>query len=325
MTKSLTSVLIFLSLLAGSAGAGKLLTITGRETIPEKPHTPGCRKCFTTGRARENLLDLKRATPYALPKAALAQGIVDTITILAIRVDFTYEDPDDPLTTGVGRFDLRDTATFLAEEGHALDPAPHNRHYFEAHLRALTQYWWTASNGKLQLVYEVWPQASDSAYHLNETITHYGEQEPAFGLGEFFHDALNAAYAADGGSLAFRDDRGKKKAIMIFHAGADRQTDLWFSATPTPNDLFTGFLTFDVDNQVVLGTDTIVEGVIMPETMTQDNRVTTMNAVMAHEFGHQLGLVDLYNTGSHPSASRTGNSRCCTGLPDPAGVRIHAP
>ena len=30
--------------------------------------------------------------------------------------------------------------------------------------------------------------------------------------------------------------------------------------------------------------------------MSQDNRVTVMNAVIAHEFGHQLGLVDLYST-----------------------------
>ncbi|MFQ6031604.1 MAG: FG-GAP-like repeat-containing protein, partial [Candidatus Zixiibacteriota bacterium] len=31
-------------------------------------------------------------------------------------------------------------------------------------------------------------------------------------------------------------------------------------------------------------------------TQSQDNRVTAINAIFAHEFGHQLGLVDLYNT-----------------------------
>ena len=35
---------------------------------------------------------------------------------------------------------------------------------------------------------------------------------------------------------------------------------------------------------------------MMPETSVQDNRATTINAVMVHEFGHQLGLPDLYRT-----------------------------
>lgn len=307
LVKSFIIAVLLSALSVAAVGADRLLTITSRETVPDEPHSSDIHKCFTTGRARENLLGLKRDTPFALPKAAIPQGAVDTITILAIRVDFTYEDPDDPATTGQGVFDLRDTATFLAQEGYALDPAPHNRHYFETHLRSLAQFWWVTSNEKLQLVYEVWPKDSDSAYHLNKTIAHYGAQDPSFGLGEFFHDALNAAYNADGDSLQFRDERGKKKAIMIFHAGADRQTDLSFSATPTPNDLFTGFLTFDEQNQVELGSDTIVEGTIMPETMSQDNRITCMNAVMAHEFGHQLGLVDLYNTGSAPFLTQLGD------------------
>ena len=307
MIRACTLLISALLLLVGPVRGDKFLTIERREIVPDKPSPEGCRRCFTTGRAKENLLNLKRDTPYALPKAALSAGVVDTITILAVRVDFTYEDPDDPTTTGLGAFDLRDTATFLAQEGHALDPAPHNQRYFEAHLRALAYYWWVTSNGKLQLVYEVWPRAVDSAYHLNQTIAHYGAQDPSYGLGEFFHDAVGAAYAADGDSISFRDERGKKKAILIFHAGSDRQTDLSFSYTPTPNDLFTGFVTFDAANQVVLGNDTIVEGTIMPETMTQDNRITVMNAVMAHEFGHQLGLIDLYNTGSFPFLTQMGD------------------
>ena len=321
MKKTGLILMAVMMLMTIPAWGDKLLTIDSRRTIQDDQGDPNCSRCFTSGRAKEQLLNLRRETPYSLPKAALPADLVDTITIMAIRVDFTYEEPDDPTTTSRGHFDLRDTAAFLAAEGHALDPAPHNRHYFEAHMRSLAQFYNIASNGRLQLVYEVWPQSSDSAYHLTHAIGHYGSQLPNRGLGEFFHDALDAIYGAEGDSLSFRDERGKRKAIMIFHAGADRQTDLWFSATPTPNDLYTGFLTFEGDNRwfldpdttiigediFITGRDTIVEGVIMPETMTQDNRVTCMNAVIAHEFGHQLGLIDLYNTGSSPFLTQMGD------------------
>ena len=321
MRKRLVCWCLCLVMFGGAAWADQLLTIGRRETDTSRTYESGYRRGLITGRAKERLLDVRREKSFGLPKAALAAGTVDTITIIGIRVDFSFESPDDPLTTGKGIFDLRDTATFLAEEGHALDPAPHNQHYFEAHLRALSRFWEVVSNGKLKLVYEVWPKESDSAYHVNETISHYGAQEPAYGLGEFFHDALNAASAAEGDTLAFRDDRGMRKAVIIFHAGSDRQSDLWFSPTTTPRDLYTGFLTFDGPNRwfqdpdttivgpdtTIIGRDTLVEGIIMPETMYQDNRVTVMNAVMAHEFGHQLGLVDLYNTGSSPFMTQVGD------------------
>lgn len=300
-------VLTLSMMMTAAESKDNLLTIGERRTIAADSAGASSAPAFFSGRAKERFLSLSRTAPFALPKSALPEATTDTITVLAIRVDFAYEDPDDAATTGRGKFDLRGKEDFIAQEGHGLDPAPHDRIYFEAHLRSLAQYWKVVSRGKLQLVFEVWPSEADSAYHLDTTIGHYGAQDPSWGLGEFFHDALRAAYAADSADLHFRDGAGRKKAVMIFHAGADRQTDLWFSATPTPSDLYTGFATFDSANAVMLPTDTIVEGTIMPETMTQDNRVTVMNAVMAHEFGHQLGLIDVYNTGSSPLITEVGD------------------
>ena len=296
-------------LLVSSALADKLLPIKRTEIVESVDKDAGKPSVFF-GRAKENFLQLDRDKAYGLPKAALAADEVDTVHIIAFRVAFAYETTDDPTTTGRGTFDNRDSATFVNQEGHWLDPAPHNKHYFESHLRALNQYYEVVSNGRLHLEYEVWPQGGDTDtgyYQLSKSMAYYGEQPPSYGLAGFFHDGLNTAYAADGGSFSFTDANGNKKAILLFHAGADRQTDLSFSATPTPNDLFTGFTTYDGDSRVFLGADTITEGIIMPETMAQDNRVTVLNAVLAHEFGHQLGLIDLYNTGSSPFLSQMGD------------------
>jgi len=276
-------------------------SVTGDDSAPV------CPRCFTTGRARENLLGLERDKPFGLPKKALAADEVDTITILAIRVDFALENPDDPLTTGNGRFDLSTKEEFFAREGHLMDPAPHNKAYFTSHLRALSEYYTIVSHGKLHLEYEIWPQEEDSSFHLPQTMSYYGGQSPAFGLGEFFYDAIMLADTATDDSFRIRGPNGRKKAVMIFHAGADQQTNLSFTVTNTPNDFYTGFLTFDEYNEIYLSKDTVVEGIIMPETMSQDNRYTVMNAVMAHEFGHQLGLVDLYNTGSSPFLTQLGD------------------
>ena len=183
---------------------------------------------------------------------------------------------------------MRDYLTFYTEERHGVDPAPHNREYFAKHLEALNNYYMTVSDGSLQIESTVFPVREDSVYTLSNSMSYYGSQEPANGLGEFFHDAL---------TLADQDDDIDWKAydvFVIFHAGSDRQNDLGFPLTP--HDFFTGFIVLGegvaVDNNSVL----IMEGMIMPETTSQDNRANALNAVMAHEFGHQLGLVDLYDS-----------------------------
>ncbi|HEU4436574.1 MAG TPA: hypothetical protein VFR89_03845, partial [candidate division Zixibacteria bacterium] len=83
------------------------------------------------------------------------------------------------------------------------------------------------------------------------------------------------------------------QALAIFHAGSSRQDDIFFNS---PNDFFTGLLRLGDSVLVDTGATAITEGMILPESPSQDNRVVGLNATFAHEFGHQLGLVDLYNT-----------------------------
>jgi M6 family metalloprotease-like protein len=117
-----------------------------------------------------------------------------------------------------------------------------------------------------------------------------GWTDPRDQLGHFFIDAITLADTSD--PLI---DFSLYDAVIIFHAGSDQQNNIPF-IYDTPDDFYTGFIIMAEPVMVDNGMVGIQEGTLMPETASQDNRITALNAVMAHEFGHQLGLIDLYNT-----------------------------
>ena len=299
-------ILFFLIKGYSSAEEGRVFQIKGlKRTQEESKETKPVAEGFKSQVSQKNLLGLKRASKFALPTLeAKSLGVgeyfaqVETLNVLAIRVEFQKEVPDDPKTTGDGLFDRRTYQEHYAQDGNIIDPSPHYRGYFFAHLKALDNYWNTVSNGNLVLKYAVYPLEESLTYRLPHTISYYGDPNspnyPFERLRQFFHDSF---LLADSVSPDPGIDFSKYNCFMIFHAGSDKQSDLGsFSPTYTPNDLFTGFIvtgdTVKVDN----GTYGITEGMIMPETRSQDTRIGALNAVLAHEFGHQLGLPDFYNT-----------------------------
>ncbi len=235
--------------------------------------------------SQKNLLKLERDTPFGLPKTVLQEN---TLRMLAIRVEFVREDPDDPTTTGDGTFDLRDSTQFKEETGHLFDAAPHDSAYFGKHIEALSRYWYTVSNGKVSIEGTVYPPEPEAVYTLPHPIAHYGKQAPEYGLTEFYFDAFRIADSVNPEINFCAYD-----VFCVFHAGSDRQND-WMQNTT--NDLFTGFIILGQPIPVDGSTCFITEGLIMPETASQDNRIVVINALFAHEFGHQLGLIDLYST-----------------------------
>ena len=264
---------------------------------------------FSSLPSRRNILNLDRDRPWSLPRKTAAVSFIDTLRVLGLRFDFVEELPDDPLTTGNGKFDLNSFEDFVATYGHEIDPSPHNRRYFETHFEALASYYFFVSGGKIVMdtaideslcgdtlcdrLFDVYPKEMDSVYHLPHTMAYYGSQNPYEGLTEYFIDCI--AIADQDPDIVFAD----YDAYFLFHAGSDRQNDV---LNDTPYDLFTGYI-FVIDPNEAPWVDTdgpdsvrVIDALIMPETASQNNRATALNAVMAHEFGHQLGLPDLYRT-----------------------------
>ncbi len=266
---------------------GKLIPLDRLSAGPVEPAAPSAGG-FSLGRpSTRNLLGLEREKPFGLPRAALQQERV--IKLLAIRVEFVQEEVDDPTTTGDGTFDLRDSVAFKAEYGHLFDASPHDSAYFGKHIEALNNYWHTVSNGKVSIEGTIYPPEPNGFYKLPEPMAYYGAQPPSYGLTDFFFDAFRAADTQNP-----EIDFSAYDAFCVFHAGADQQNDIGFPVTA--NDLWTGFIVLGKPIPVDDGTFEITEGVIMPETVAQDNRIVVLNSVFAHEFGHQLGLVDWYST-----------------------------
>ncbi|HVP07860.1 MAG TPA: FG-GAP-like repeat-containing protein, partial [Candidatus Acidoferrum sp.] len=267
---------------------------TGDSTHPNRI----IEQSFNTQKENHPEAPSESITSRSMPKHALAADFDTTINVLVLRFNFQYETVDDPNTTGRGVMNLSRTLVTTADSnayydsvGHWIDPPPHDSAYFNAHMRALNIYWGFVSEGRYHLTWDIFPAGRDSLYALPHPMSHYGGypfDSVAYGLGLFFQDCIQIADADP------RIDFSKYQAIVIFHAGADHQNDIGFP--PTPSDLFTGFIKFGDSVAVAHGTRYLRQAVIMPEYASQDNRVVALNAVFAHEFGHQLGLFDVYNT-----------------------------
>lgn len=226
-----------------------------------------------------------------LALAAAPSLRAETLRLLALRVDFA---PDTLATTsGDGTFE----SAFPFAGSWWIDPLPHDSLYFDHQLAALENYYDLASSGSLALDWEIWPRGAQAAYRLPRPMWHYHwNQEDATTdeqLAELFADAFAAADADP--QLAFLDGAGQPRvdAYIIFHAGMGQD----FGPDATPHDIPSAFLTAqDVTVHEAAGDLTIHQGLLLPESENHEDFQHGLTGLLALQFGHQLGLPNLYES-----------------------------
>ena len=229
--------------------------------------------------------------PEAAPMTVASYPGEDTIRVAMLRVDFLH-DRGGAQSSGNGKFELsaRDSIN------RPYDPTPHNRAFFQSHGEALRRYYRDQMGGRVVLEFTVYPSQPDSAFHLTD-MADYGpwkfSTEIYTAAVKLFKDCLVAADTTE--SIPW----GRFDRIAIIHAGSDLQSDVSFDS---PEDIPTFTIGVADTDAVALGptkADTVFSAVIAPESIRQDGYEGTINAVLAHEFGHLVfGWRDVYDVQS---------------------------
>ena len=234
-----------------------------------------------------------------------------------------FQPDQDSLSTGNGLFGSLpfyqphpDSA--LAEQGYVVRDTTidsRSKAYYQRHMIWMSQYFSSVSRGQFTIEEPDTLVDITPIVRLPNEMGYYGDNA-FFGLRqtEFVRDAIQAADTLSDIDFAQYD------AVMIFHAGAGEESD--FGPPPsysgdTPNDLFSTYMPYEALKAYVGDNDPDYPGIstsgpdssityvrnaiIVPETIIQDSLYNPsavyldILGTMAHEYGHELGLPDLYD------------------------------
>ena len=254
-------------------------------------------------RLQRKVMGLLAGMLFVLSVLSPAQAVnPDTLKICAIRVQF--QEDNNELTTGNGRFMVDTTTT----DPFAIDPAPHDKQYFQDQITAASNYFKNVSKGHLVVVGDVYPQEAKGAFTLDKPMGDYNpnttDDEINKGISRLFADAIEAADRSNAGI-----DFSKYDLVVVFHAGVGRDVNLGFD--PTPQDIPSLFLseTFlkktlgDTFQGIPVNNDQykIRSGILLPETENQEGHAIALTGFLVSNIGSYLGLYDLFSPGTQRS------------------------
>lgn len=239
----------------------------------------------------ERLLDKRLGAPSYAP---ITLGTVD---ILLLRVDFP---PDsDPLTTGTGEW-TNCTAFWDAAQN---EPACKDElgngdadYWVSNSEQKFIDYITEVSYGQLTVNITISP----NIYRLPQQMGLYGDNELSSSSTADIENLIYDSVTAADDDIDFN----LYDAILIVHAGAGEESDVANGGSGnTPNDIWslyfaTSCISPNASGSPCLTADgvDINEAIIMPQTDSQDGITVNPVGVYLHEFGHWLGLPDLYCT-----------------------------
>jgi M6 family metalloprotease-like protein len=238
---------------------------------------------------------LRPAARFASPRATFEVRWPpdSSVRVCALRVQFREDQVTG--TTGNGSMESGFDSSLV------IDPLPHDRAYFEDHLRFLKHYYETVSGGGLRFdTLAVYPQDDAAPYGLAYPMWHYNFNNGNDTLlnrrlTELFVQAVDTAARAGVNFSPFN-------AILVFHAGVGKDFNLGYDATP-----------FDIPSAYISASDIqtyapdfplpagVTRGIILPEGENQREALDygielSVNGIMVKLFGNWLGLPDLFDT-----------------------------
>ncbi len=266
------------------------------KSIPEPPERPG-------RTLQERYLSRIRTGMMLAPALYPA-----SVNVLFLRVDF--QPNQDPKTWGTGVWldplysQGTGTPTY---ENDLSDPS---NYWVNLAKTRFIDYYKEVSYGLLNITVDI----SQKVYRLPNTMSFYGSETDT-ALENLIYDSISTALSDTTSNNTFSN----YDAVLIVHAGEGQESDV---AGTTPNDIWSLFynpgsicqnanpvgpcLTVTLKDGIP-----IAEAIIMPQTDTRLSPYPTPVTVdplgvYVHEFGHWLGLPDLYCTATFPFCQLDG-------------------